>query len=436
MSTAEARGEERRPRVVAIERLTRLVPAWTDLPIHERGDGGLGSAIVMESIRRWRTIDHLVLCAMGRDPSSIEPALRAVLLAGVAQIAFMDEPAHAVVDESVEWSKGAIRPGAGRLVNAVLRRIAGWCAERFPMPERWWNHRDLVPRADGSAIRLPEPLMPPALESRLAISTSHADGLVQRWLDRYGVESAARLAAHGIMHAPRLVADPRGSLARHGSARPHRSRGFVVWTGTLAALRDEMARDPSLRVQDPGSARAVDRTADLAPKRIVDACAGRGTKTRQLAELHADAEIVAADRDPVRHAALTAAFAGHPRVRVVAPDALTAIRGVDLLVLDVPCSNTGVLARRPEAKARFDDRRIGSLVQVQRSIVEAHRPMLADSGRLLYATCSVEAEENEQMVSWIERVVGRAGRLEVRLPEGAPGGDPASYADGGASAIF
>lgn len=423
------------PRVAAIERLARLVPAWPDLPIDDRGDGGLGDAIVQEAIRRWRTIEFLAGLAAGRDPVSLEPALRAVLLAGGAQIAFMGEPAHAVVDESVEHAKRMIRPGAGRLVNAVLRRMADTCRTRGARPDDWWLRRDLVPLADGGVIELDAPMLPDPIDVRLAISTSHAERLIARWLERFGVEQTAQWALRGVMQPPRIVADPRGALSGHERTLPHERPGFVVWTGSLAELRSRLAHDPSLRVQDPGSAWAVERTRGLAPARVVDACAGRGTKTRQLAELHPHAEIFAADRDPARHAALARAFAGHPRVRVVAFDVLASIRNVELLLLDVPCTNTGVLPRRPEAKGRFDERRLASLLATQREIVEKHLPSLAPSGHLLHVTCSLESEENEAMSGWISRRIGRDGRFEFHAPRGGPGEAGSRYADGGASTL-
>ncbi len=434
-SRPDRRGGEPGSRFEALERLARLAPSWPDLPFHERGEGGLAGAIVQESVRRWRCAEWLAGMAMERDPASIEAPLRAALVAGITQALLMDEPGHAVVDETVEWSKRRIRPGAAKLANAVLRRVLGWAVERVPTPRAWWRRRDLLPRADGLAVRLDEVRLPESTAARLAVATSHADTLILRWLTRFGEETAADLASHGLLHAPRLVADPTGALRDDRRASPHRVQGFVTWRGSMPDLLGAMRRWPSLRVQDPGSARAVARTAGLRPRLVVDACAGRGTKTHQLAELHPDATIVAGDPDPERARSLAEAFRDHPRVRVESSERLLELRGADLLVLDVPCSNTGVLARRPEAKARFDERRLHSLVALQARIVEQHRPLLGPEGRLLYATCSLEPEENEGMAVRIEALMGRRGSAESSLPEGRIGGDPADYADGGASLL-
>jgi hypothetical protein len=192
------------------------------------------------------------------------------------------------------------------------------------------------------------------------------------------------------------------------------------------------------RVQDPVSARPVHLSEALRPAVILDACAGRGTKTKQLASLHPDAEVVATDVDGHRLRALALAFEGHPRVKVTTPEGLRRVVGkVDLLVLDVPCSNTGVLPRRPEAKYRFNRARLDSVVRLQRQIVEEHRPFLAPGGSVLYSTCSLESLENQTQAEWAAGRTGlRVSRVEVREPRGVPGGPDAGYADGGFGALL
>jgi len=138
----------------------------------------------------------------------------------------------------------------------------------------------------------------------------------------------------------------------------------------------------------------------------------------------------------VRRRDLERAFRDAPRVRVLEPEAIMALRDVDLLVLDVPCSNTGVLARRPEAKYRFDQRRLASLIAVQRSIVASHLASLAKDGRVIYAVCSLEPEEIDQAAAQLAAALGRDGECESRRPSGGPGADPATHADGGASFLI
>ncbi len=184
-------------------------------------------------------------------------------------------------------------------------------------------------------------------------------------------------------------------------------------------------------------ARAVQATAGLMPGLIIDVCAGKGTKTRQLAELHRQARIIATDAKPARRAVLAKAFSGDDRVRVVEPDELLPLAGqADLVVADVPCSNSGVLARRVEARYRLDET-LGTLVDLQRQIVADAMRHLADAGHFLYSTCSLEPEENRGQVDWIMRWHPMRLRGAASLePRGLPGDPPARYADGGFFALL
>jgi 16S rRNA (cytosine967-C5)-methyltransferase len=109
----------------------------------------------------------------------------------------------------------------------------------------------------------------------------------------------------------------------------------------------------------------------------------------------------------------------------------------DLLLLDVPCSNTGVLGRRVEAKYRFGAEALAALIDLQRQIVADSIPMLADAGALLYATCSIEEEENASQAQWIARWHRmRLVKAALSLPSGLPGQAASRYADGGFFALL
>ena len=163
-----------------------------------------------------------------------------------------------------------------------------------------------------------------------------------------------------------------------------------------------------------------------------------GTKTRQLAQVHSNATIIASDIEPARLEILRKVFAGSERVQVIEANRLREFDGrADLLLLDVPCSNTGVLARRVEAKYRFNRTSLQSLIDLQRQIVADSIPLLAPRGRIVYSTCSIEPAENREQAEWIakwHRMRIAADRL--RLPEGLPGEDSAAYGDGGYFAVL
>jgi 16S rRNA (cytosine967-C5)-methyltransferase len=171
---------------------------------------------------------------------------------------------------------------------------------------------------------------------------------------------------------------------------------------------------------------------------IIDVCAGRGTKTRQLAAIHPHARIIATDTDQARFNTLSEQFRGHPRVQVVEHGRLREFQEqADLIVLDVPCSNTGVLARRVEAKYRFGPASTSSLVDLQRQIIADSIPLLARAGRILYATCSIEAAENSAQADWTckwHRM--RIEAQQLTMPRGLPGEPATAYQDGGYFALL
>jgi len=131
-------------------------------------------------------------------------------------------------------------------------------------------------------------------------------------------------------------------------------------------------------------------------------------------------------------------LAGLNNIQVTTPQDIGKWFGkADVLVLDVPCSNSGVFARRPEAKYRFDLKMMDRLIVLQRKIVDDHRPLLAENATLLYATCSLEQEENERMATWIsQRIKAPMRRSERNIPQGLPGETPTMWQDGAFAAIF
>jgi 16S rRNA (cytosine967-C5)-methyltransferase len=418
-------------------RFPQLEPMTLDVSAlhaeHAR-DAALVTAIDHIVARRWLTLAAVIRSRLDRPWGAIDADVKAPLLVGAAQILFMDRvPDHAAINEAVESTKRGAQPKAAGLVNAVLRRVGGLRDERVEGhdPER----RDELPLADGGALRLRENVLAEDPARRLAEQTSCGPPLLEQWRRRCGDDETARLARHGLVHAPIIVS----GLSEPGpGCTPHAEAGFFVHEGAREDLEALLAGDEQARVQDPAAAAAVAATADLEASIIVDACAGKGTKTRQLLELHPAATIVATDVDPHRHEILRQSFAGEERVQVVQPDGLRPWAGrADLLLLDVPCSNTGVLARRVEAKYRFDAEALRSLVALQRSIIESTKALLAPGGHLLYTTCSIEPAENEEQAHWAAGHFGLALEHSAgRRPTGLPGDPPTAYSDGGFYALL
>ncbi|MEO1535524.1 MAG: hypothetical protein AAFS11_08185, partial [Planctomycetota bacterium] len=218
---------------------------------------------------------------------------------------------------------------------------------------------------------------------------------------------------------------------------PHRYEHHALWTGSHEDLSSMLASRADVWVQDPASAGSVDSVRDLTPRVIADLCAGQGTKTRQLAATFPDAEIVATDVDRTRFAVLRETFAGHDPVRVLPPrEAMSDLVGrADLVLLDVPCSNTGVLGRRVEARYRCTKAALERLTDIQRQLIANTVPLLAPRGSILYATCSIETAENDDIAKWAGQWHRfRPDRTRRTMPA-APSG-PASSIDGSFSTLL
>ena len=448
-------------REIALERILAQAMRFPDLDFSPRSgplagaersrvadprDAALSRAIEHAVVRRYLTLIACIRPHLTKNWPLLEKPIQAALLAGAAQILFLDRvPAAAAVDASVEWTKRRLRPGAGGLVNAVLRKVAGSVAERIPAGEDAvldHTRRDIVPLADGGALRLSVLAFSEDAAAAIAEKTSHARELVLHWIGAFGFKETQRIALHDLVEAPLIVTpfdagDAR--LAAHTS--PHEDAGFGVWTGTHAELTALLAEMPGLRVQDPTACATVEVLRDTLvpaigrePRLIVDLCAGRGTKTRQLAELFPNASILATDPDQARFESLARLRERHANVRPLGHEMLfrEAAGKADLVLLDVPCSNSGVLARRPEARYRFTKARTQSVIELQQKIADPAMGLLAPKAAVLYATCSIEHAENGAQA---RRLANRHTLVPVLdrtiMPAGLPGEPLARYRDGG-----
>ncbi len=433
-------------RDAAIRHLSRLAARYPDLspePLKVEGldtrEAALAHTIVDQAVRRWLTIEHLIrVCAM-REPSELEPRMRAALLSGSVQLLFLDRiPDHAAIDRTVEWAKTRVRPGAAGITNAVLRRVAGVRAtdgERTRILRDGWNdQRDELPLASGGALALAGEALPTDPIDRWAISTGMPRELVARWASRMGEIGARDLALHGLVQPPTIlnVTHARGPIEDE-AVEPHSVPGFCTFSGDRLSLHRLLESRPDIWVQDSASGEAVNAIAALSLERIVDVCAGRGTKTRQILATFPHARILASDTDAARLADLRRGLSGQNRAQVVdARDlAQTCAGRADLALLDVPCSNTGVLSRRPEARHRFGTDQSARLLDVQRSIFELAMTLVRPGGWILYSTCSLEPEENEELVA---RAAARFSLgvegMSHTVPCGLPGEPPHAYRDG------
>jgi len=419
------------------ERFPDLLPLRPDTSLLDARDGALAHAMYDAVMRRWLTLSAVLESVGGRPVAKLEPVVQAALLGGAAQLVLLDRiPDHAALDETVEWVKRAGRPKAAGMVNAILR---GLIRARGDRRDAWNGGRDEIPMPDGTAIGFTEPVLPNGALERISAAASVPTEVLTRWAGAFGVDRAKELAMHALTQPPAVVhvAYAETPLDDEPGLAPHRSDRHRLFAGEDGTLGELLERRRDLWVQDEASGEPIRLAGGMRPgfepAYIVDLCAGQGTKTRQLAAEFPGAQILATDVDEVRLKTLRRAFRAHERVTVLPhEEALIEARGrADLVLLDVPCSNTGVLPRRVEARYRAGESQLARMSQIQRQIVGDATDLLGPEGCILYATCSLEREENEEVAAWARAKHGLRIASEHRTwPLGRPGEPPSAYRDG------
>lgn len=434
-------------------RFPELMPITLDESGLQARDAALSHAIYDAVMRRWLTIEAIVSRFLTRPINSLDAPVTAALFAGTAQLVFLDRvPDHAALNESVQWAKVEAGDRAGGLVNAVLRRVIelrGGPGRRVHV-DRWSGERNRIPLADGRALEVGQEVLPREELSALAVAYSVPRELLERWSARLGAEAARSIAAYAAGEAPTVInashADATGIVAAGAEAgvtlQAHGMAGFFVAEAPRAVLAAWLGSRRDVWVQDPASSQAIStlRSCGISGRLIVDLCAGQGTKTRQLAAVFPEATIIATDSDHDRLSELARVFRGDSRVEVLALDSAKrrAAGAADLVLLDVPCSNTGVLARRVEARYRALGPSMERLIRLQREIATDGRRLLAPGGVLVYSTCSLERDEDEDQVDWMCGSLGYSRIREDVLirPVGAVSGVNTLATDGAFSAAI
>src|SRR5215207_8303828 len=358
-------------------------------------DRGLAYELTLGVLRRQLWLDRVAEYFSGRRAGKLDAPVRLALRMGLFQLRFLARvPAHAAVNESVQMAHASGFRSAAPFINAVLRR-----ATREP---------DFDPAAE-----VEDPL------ERIAVETSHPPRLIRRWAAAFGVEEAAGFAKANNDAAPAAFrvntskADPEPlveKLRAEGlSIRPSRVApgGWRVEGGTGAgALLRELAAEGLVYMQDEAS-QLVAHVLGAAPgERVLDACAAPGSKTTHVAALAGNrALLVAGDlhEHRLRVVAETCARLGVVGVTLVALNAEAALpfaaETFDRVLVDAPCTGTGTLRHNPEIRWRLSLESFGELPAVQGRILAEAARCLRRGGRLVYSTCSVEREENEEVVA-------------------------------------
>lgn len=392
-------------RAAAYRALAALDAGRRDLPsalaatrelLRDDRDRTLAAAIVHGTLRWQRACDHLIGHFARRPLAALDDAVRIVLRMSLYQILHLDRvPASAIVDDAVNLTKGAGKTSAAGFVNGVLRSTLRQ-RHRLPLPPRPADPSDA-----GAALQY------------LGISLSHPDWLVARWMRRVGFENAERWALFDNAPAPLTLAvnrlrgtrdEVRAALAADGvetTATTFAPFGLQVLSGN--PLRANDTARPFV-VQDEAS-QVVAVTVGARPgHRVLDLCAAPGNKAVLLLGDMADTGVLAACDVRPRRVALLRATLGdaggrHGHAIHVAPEGhVPFVARFDRVLVDAPCSGLGTIRRDPDIKWRREESDLAGLADRQVALLARASAVLAPGGRLVYATCSGEPEENEMVV--------------------------------------
>ena len=339
-------------------------------------DRRLAHELAAGVLRSQASLDATLAPLVSRDWNDVPQRLRTILRLGAYQLTALDRvPVHAAVATSVSLAREVSGARAAGFVNAVLRRLAA----------------DTGNRTEASSP---------------AAADSHPQWLVDRWIARFGSEETRLLQAWNDQR-PRLAVQPARDSLETLSAQWARQGILAEWAPYRAGMYAGVRRPDQLEgfqrgaflIQDPAQSLVI-RFAGLPPgTRVYDACAAPGGKALALAR--DGAVVIAGDRSRLRVQRIRQNFerAGHGREYPLVADALLPpLRPVDAVLLDAPCLGTGTFARHPDARWRVTPAALEALVGQQKALLERLSSLVRPGGVLIYATCSLEPEENECQV--------------------------------------
>jgi 16S rRNA (cytosine967-C5)-methyltransferase len=373
--------------------LATAVPQVRDALKDER-DRALATDIAVGTVRWRATLDYLIAHGARRPLDKLDDEVVDILRLSAYQLLHLTRvPASAVVDDAVDLTKKVGKKSASGLVNAVLRALSRGRGA-LPLPPRPSDTRDRSATLDY-----------------LSVTLSHPRWLVARWLDRVGFERTEAWLRFNNAPAPLTLRVNCARTTREAltmrlaefgvdaRAATYAPDGLVVDRGSV---RDETGLGEFL-VQDEASQLVALLVGTTPGPLVLDTCAAPGGKATAIAATLRETErLIACERRARRVALLrrTAAETGAVNICIVQTDATTPLPflpNFSTVLVDAPCSGLGTLRRDPDIRWRRTAADLPTLATTQRSMLAQAAEMVRPGGRLVYATCSSEPEENESV---------------------------------------
>ncbi|MBI4618202.1 MAG: 16S rRNA (cytosine(967)-C(5))-methyltransferase RsmB [Planctomycetes bacterium] len=423
------------PRSLALSALLDPRPGYVEDHLADRlassglalRDRALATEIVLGTVRRRGMLDAVLAAYSNRPLADVHPFVLSALRIGLYQVLFLTRvPRHAAVGESVEALKSVAMEHAAGFANGVLRALVRDLEREAAAGGATDPRRTLA--AGNRTARFGRDVFPDPsvdLAGHLAAVHSHPRWLALRWLARLGRERAEDLLRAGNASLP-VALRPHGrgpdDLARAlreagAGCRIDEASGAVLLDHGSGPVEDLPGyAEGRFMVQDPAQTRVGRALAPRPGETVLELAAAPGTKSCHLADLAPGVRIVAVDAGRGRLGRLleNVRRVGAQGIWPVAADALALPFPPDAafpaVLLDAPCSNTAVLARRVEVRWRLEPERIQERAALQISLAREAALRVAPGGRLVYSTCSLESEENEEVVRGLI-----AGRPDLSL---------------------
>ncbi len=436
-------GKSKSARTLAVEVLNQFDlkrnyagPILNNL-LDQTGEKQRATDLVFGAIRNRRAIDTVIVAFSSRPTERIPAKLLNIIRLAAYELIYRPQtPDYSIVNEAVENAKTLADKKQSGFVNAVLRQITRHIANRqIRLIDT--DAGTTLPQtpATGCAFDtclLPDPANSPA--DYLSAAFSLPKWLITHWLGEFGFERTQHIC-FASNRRPRIYVRPNSlktnthqlaqrlrradidfeivppdtrrapSIKLRARSIKHRESRMIKITGAAAVTQLPGFADGLFTVQDLTASQAVRMLNPQPSWKILDLCAAPGTKTTQLAETTGDsAEIIATDinAERLKKVEENTARLGIKSVRIVTYEDIESrvvnLGLFDAILLDVPCSNTGVLARRIELRYRLNPNTVEELTAIQSQLLRTAAPMIKPRGRICYSTCSIQKCENGDLI--------------------------------------